>query len=243
MKIKIWLSRLSVLFFLSVAIYSFKHTKSISFEPLAGAWKIEDGNSEHVLIFAGNYYTYSNYDKSLKEVIQSRGGVWQVQNNEIITTTEFNSEEKEDVGKSNTIPYSVDANNLNLNVNGNQISLQRIDEGSGQLAGAWRITGRMQDGKLVPSASGARKTLKILSGTRFQWAAINPETKEFFGTGGGTYTFANGKYTENIEFFSRDSSRVGMSLSFDGKVENEEWHHSGLSSKGDPIHEIWSKVK
>jgi hypothetical protein len=63
------------------------------------------------------------------------------------------------------------------------------------------------------------------------------------GTGGGTYTFANGKYTEHIEFFSRDSSRVGAALTFDGKLENGDWHHSGLSSKGDPIYEVWSRKK
>jgi hypothetical protein len=122
--------------------------------------------------------------------------------------------------------------------------LKRLDNGSAALAGIWRITSRMQDGKVTPiHQTGARQTYKILSGTRFQWAAINPETKEFSGTGGGTYTFSNGKYTENIDFFSRDSSRVGASLSFEGKLENGEWHHSGLSSKGDKIYEIWSRVK
>jgi hypothetical protein len=53
----------------------------------------------------------------------------------------------------------------------------------------------------------------------------------------------NGKYTENILFFSRDNSRVGAQLTFDGKIEDGNWHHSGLSSKGDPIYEIWSRVK
>src|SRR5699024_10178010 len=110
--------------------------------------------------------------------------------------------------------------------------------------GDWRITGRMQDGKVQAiHQSGTRKTVKILSGTRFQWAAIDPGTKEFFGTGGGTYTFRNGKYTENIEFFSRDSSRVGASLTFDGKIESDGWHHSGLSSRGDKIYEVWNKTK
>lgn len=88
-----------------------------------------------------------------------------------------------------------------------------------------------------------RKTLKLLSGTRFQWMAINPATKEFFGTGGGTYTFTNGKYTEHIEFFSRDSTRVGASLTFDGNVKDEVWNHSGKSSKGDPLNELWTKEK
>ncbi len=98
-----------------------------------------------------------------------------------------------------------------------------------------------RDGKMNEMKPGPRKTLKILSGTRFQWAAINTDTKEFFGTGGGTYTFKDGKYTENIEFFSRDNSRVGASLSFDGKVDGKRWHHSGKSSKGDPIAEVWTR--
>ena len=53
----------------------------------------------------------------------------------------------------------------------------------------------------------------------------------------------NGKYTEHIEFFSRDSSRVGASLRFDGKLENGEWHHSGLSSTGEKIYETWGRVE
>ena len=102
----------------------------------------------------------------------------------------------------------------------------------------------MQERNLVSiHQSGPRKTLKILTGTRFQWFAINPGTKEFSGTGGGTYTFVNGQYTENILFFSRDNSRTGAQLTFDGKLENGQWHHSGLSSKGDKIYEVWGKVE
>lgn len=90
--------------------------------------------------------------------------------------------------------------------------------------------------------TGTRKTLKILTGKRFQWFAIDPATNGFSGTGGGTYTFMNGKYVENIEFFSRDASRIGASLSFDDHLDNGEWHHTGLSSKGAKIYEVWSKV-
>ena len=99
----------------------------------------------------------------------------------------------------------------------------------------------MVDGKIEKGTPGARKTMKILSGTRFQWIAYNNETKEFFGTGGGTYTTANDKYTESIEFFSRDSSRVGAKLEFDFSLIEGDWRHRGKSSKGDPIDEIWSK--
>jgi len=45
---------------------------------------------------------------------------------------------------------------------------------------------------------------------------------------------------KKLLFFSGDGSRVGASLSFDYEIIENEWHHSGLSSKGKPIHEIWS---
>ncbi|MCK5105463.1 MAG: hypothetical protein KAR17_21715, partial [Cyclobacteriaceae bacterium] len=78
------------------------------------------------------------------------------------------------------------------------------------------------------------------SGTRFQWIAYNSETKEFMGTGGGTFTTKDGKYIENIDFFSRDNSRVGASLEFEYELKGNDWHHKGFSSRGDPIYEIWS---
>ena len=60
------------------------------------------------------------------------------------------------------------------------------------------------------------------------------------GTGGGTYTTTNGVYSENIEFFSRDDSKVGLSLKFNYKLINNEWHHNGFSSEGDVINETWT---
>ncbi|MFM9075003.1 MAG: membrane or secreted protein, partial [Bacteroidota bacterium] len=57
---------------------------------------------------------------------------------------------------------------------------------------------------------------------------------------GGTYTTVDGAYTETLEFFSRDNSRVGSSLNFQFRIEEGRWRHSGLSSKGEPIDEYWS---
>jgi hypothetical protein len=42
-------------------------------------------------------------------------------------------------------------------------------------------------------------------------------------------------------FFSRDDKRVGASLSFDAKVTDNQWSHSGKSSTGNKINEIWTK--
>jgi hypothetical protein len=102
------------------------------------------------------------------------------------------------------------------------------------------MSGRVRNGqKQLRDTNRPRKTMKILSGTRFQWIAYNTETKKFMGTGGGTYTTKNGNYNENIEFFSRDNSKSGLKLKFDYEIIDNQWNHKGFSSKGDPLHEIW----
>jgi hypothetical protein len=158
-----------------------------------------------------------------------------------VTKIEFNTIDKDQVGQLITYSFSVNKNKLNSDISGKKASWELLDKGEGAMSGTWRMSGRKTDGKIVMSPPRARKTLKVLTGTKFQWVAINAETKEFFGTGGGSYSFINEKYTENIEFFSRDNSRVGASLSFDGKLVDGNWHHSGLSSTGNSIYEVWTK--
>ena len=211
---------------------------------LDGAWRLKNGNEEQVLLFAGGYFTHTVYNKAGKQFIQARGGVYTMNKDKLTISYEFDTKDKEQVGRSVSYTLGLQNNQLTTNINQNQEIWNRIDEGRTGLAGLWKITARQQEGKMVPiHQAGTRKTVKILTSSRFQWAAIDPGTKQFMGTGGGTYTFSNGKYTENIEFFSRDSSRVGSALSFDGKVENGDWHHRGASSKGYPIYEVWSRSK
>ena len=57
----------------------------------------------------------------------------------------------------------------------------------------------------------------------------------------GSYLRYKNSDSENIEFFSRDSTRIGMNLEFEYSLENGNWNHKGFSSKGNPINEIWSK--
>ncbi|WP_295118111.1 hypothetical protein [uncultured Chitinophaga sp.] len=215
-------------------------------QSLDGAWELKDSSPGVTvsLIIEGNYFMQSVYNESEKAFVQSFGGTLKkAGNSDLEVKMDFNTENKEQVGQTFTVSYSLSGSTLSVVINGDAQEWTRKDDGSGPLAAVWRISAREQEGKMNEMKPGARKTLKILSGGRFQWAAINTETGEFFGTGGGTYTFKDGKYTENIKFFSRDGTRVGMSLTFDGKVEGDNWHHSGLSSKGEKISEIWTKVK
>jgi hypothetical protein len=208
-----------------------------------GAWETKIDQGKLVMIIADNYMSAAHYDHSGKKFLATHGGrITAVTDKEMTLVTEFNSAAKEQVGKAMIVGISVSNDKLSMTHDGETMQFTRLDEGGKSLSGNWRITQREQNGQLTPiHTTGARKTIKILSSTRFQWAAINTETGEFSGTGGGTYTFKDGIYTENIEFFSRDSSRVGMSLSFNGKLDKNDWYHSGKSSKGDPINEVWSR--
>ena len=222
---------LSIVLFLS-SIFSETNVQ----QQIQGAWK----SNEVIVIISGNYFAYTTFTSS--EFVNAYGGSWKIEGSNMVVTFEFNTEDPEMVGTSTSFRISVDGNSFFVN----DAILKRVDDGSpGKLAGTWLFSNRMRDGKLGSprSADNPRKTMKILSGTRFQWIAYNVDTKEFMGTGGGTYTTIDGKYTENIDFFSRDNSRVGASLVFDYERKNDEWHHKGFSSKGDPIYEIWSLRK
>ncbi len=227
------------LLFFSAAIYPNVFGQKL----MTGAWQLKQGTTEEIIIFQDGYFSHSVYDKTKKNFVSTNGGIYKPGDKTIKLLTEFDTRSKDNVGQEVSFSYKVVGKQMHADITGKIQPWTKVDDGKNELAGVWRITGRMADGKINQMQRGDRKTLKILSGTRFQWMAINPATKEFFGTGGGTYTFENGKYTEYIEFFSRDSARVGAVLTFDGKVNGNVWNHSGKSSKGDSLNEVWTKEK
>lgn len=238
-----------ITFFSVVAIGLFHCNVQAQTDPLAGAWHNQEGDREQVVVFVDGYFSHSTFDVKNKTFISTRGGTYGTDGNTVTVTWQYDTEKaaggtpaEEWVGQSSRFGYTA-GNALTINLSDGDKEFRRLDNNNGSLAGVWRITGRQQADDMGTMPLRDRRTLKILTGTRFQWAAINVKTGEFSGTGGGTYTFENGKYTENIDFFSRNNDRVGASLTFDGKVENGQWHHSGLSSAGDPIYEIWSKLE
>ena len=214
-----------------------------------GAWKLGKGDETVMLLVAENYFMQTTYTPT--RFVSTRGGVWKQDGNKVTITIEFDSADSTNVGKSNTAELASGNNQLAVIRPGEQQVFTRVDEVSEQtpMASLWRITARANEaGVVTPMQRGTRKTLKLLTGSRFQWAAINPQTKQFSGTGGGTYTLANGgpanrKYTETIDFFSRDNSRVGKTLTFDNKLNDNDWLHTGLSSTGGKVSEVWSKEK
>lgn len=210
-----------------------------------GAWeghhKSENGEQlKSVVIFSDGYQVISTYDSITGKFISTNGGTWKLIGDTMTEKVEFDTNNPERVGTE--VSFEVFINDSIMGIVGSEMKYKRIDSGGpGKLQGAWLMSGRIRDGETqLRDTNRPRKTMKILSGTRFQWIAYNTETKQFMGTGGGTYTTTNGEYAENIEFFSRDDAKVGTNLKFNYSLIDIKWHHTGLSSKGDPIHEIWS---
>jgi len=219
-------------FVLIVWVNTFTDNISNNQKDIIGAWNSDNG----ILILTGGFFSYTEFTAT--EFKFTKGGSWLEENSTITFKYEYHTKDTSKIGTELRLQVEAQSKSLKM---GNQ-NYTRLDDGTpGQPSGTWLFHNRIRVGKLgnPRPADNPRKTMKILSGTRFQWIAYNVKTKSFSGTGGGTYTTKDGKYTENIDFFSRDNSRTGASLEFEYEIKEDEWHHQGTSSKGDPIYEIW----
>jgi len=222
---------------------------SIKSQSLIGSWELTLENKfgikeKQIVIFSSNgFHSISIFNSETGEFIYTKGGTWELNGDDLTEKVEFDTGNPERVGSEVTFKIILKKNSIT--VPDMSRTWKRIDNGKpGKLEGAWLMSGRYRDGKKqTRSIDRPRKTMKLLSGKRFQWIAYNTETKQFMGTGGGTYTTKDGVYSENIEFFSRDNSKAGLKLQFDFEIVDGEWNHKGFSSKGDPLHEIWVKRK
>ncbi|MGB0777994.1 MAG: hypothetical protein ACPGR7_08205 [Flavobacteriaceae bacterium] len=191
--------------------------------------------------FVDHYFVVTAYNPINKVFYYTYGGAFYTDQGKFKSNVSFSHEAPMAFAAKISHHYKLEPNKLSLM--GLAEGLERIDQSmNGELSQTWIITGRKVNGEMTTRQIGARKTLKILTDRQFQWIAFNEESGDFRGTGGGNYSAKNGVYTEHIKFFSRDSSRVGQSLKFQYAKDGENWIHSGMSSKGKPIYEIWSPL-
>ena len=216
--------------------------QNINAKDIIGAWGYGPAENRTVMINTDKVFAVATYDLPGKKFISSYGGTWRIDGNRLIKNIEWNSADSQQVG--NEITEDVQIKGGKLVVKQNNETWNRLDDGKpGELMGAWIITGSFSNDKLSKRANPfyPRRTMKILSGKHFQWIAYNVVTKRFIDTGGGTYTTANGKYTENIEFFTKTAESVGKTLVFDYSFVDGDWRHRGQKSTGGPMDEGWSR--
>lgn len=241
---KIHIKPLTTIFLSTAAIVLLCSLKAIKADTkdIVGAWGYGPSEKRTVMINTDKVFSIATYDIAGKKFISSSGGTWRLEGNKLIKNIEWNSNDSLQVGKE--ITEDVQIANEKLVVKQNNETWNRLDDGKpGQLMGAWVITGNFSNDKVSkrPNPFFPRRTMKILSGKYFHWIAYNVATKTFMNAGGGTYTTDNGKYTENIEFFTKTSESVGKSLTFDYSFLNGDWRHKGQKSTGGAMDECWSK--
>lgn len=199
-----------------------------------------EGTLVHELKIDDTYFVATVYQKNPAKFIKTQGGFYTVDGNKLKVKLEFNSNFQEDSVKE--LAYSFTQNNKELKLEASTAKrYKKSSESPKDLNGKWIITGR--GGQSFDKAEvfkKPRKTMKFLLNGHFQWIAFNSDTFQFSGTGGGTYETKDGTYIEKIAYFSRDDSRVGAALDFKYEIKNGDWHHSGKSSKGVDIYEVWS---
>tara|TARA_B100000963_G_scaffold240466_1_gene210369 strand:+ start:38290 stop:38835 length:546 start_codon:yes stop_codon:yes gene_type:complete len=173
------------------------------------------------------YYVETQFTTKPNQFIKTIGGFYKKEGNLLRVNLEFNSNFSQDSLKHILIEK--------------QEGWEKISKKTLPLQGKWLMAGRINgEEKRRRDTNRPRKTMKILLGGYFQWIAYDTKRFSFYGAGGGTYRATAGTYTENIDYFSRDNNKVGISLGFEYVKKGTDWFHKGFSSKGDPLHEIWT---
>ena len=182
----------------------------------------------HRILMDEEYFVETQYIEEPPQFLLTRGGFYELKDKHFMVNLEFNSKFEQDGMKQMNIESSVK-------------TWDKISKPQLELDGKWLMAGRVSNNKEQRrDITRPRKTMKFLKDGFFQWIAFNTETFQFFGSGGGYYSAEEERYTEHIEYFSRNNTSVGRILPFEYSVSGLDWHHQGFSSKGDPIHEIWS---
>ena len=217
---------------------------SLYAQPQPGVYRATEnttgGTRNHLLFLSSNYLIHTAYESNPAHFLGTSGGFYEMNEDSLQISLEFDADFAH--LENTKFAWSYGYSDGKLILNGNE-DLPYIQEPQLEQAldGAWLFATRGPDtGQERRGDQSPRKTLKMLMDGYFQWIAYNSETFEFFGTGGGRYAAVEGNYIEMIQFFSRDDSRVGAELNFNFERMGNDWHHTGLNSKGEPLYEIWS---
>jgi hypothetical protein len=239
------------IFFCALAILTFS-ALGVGAQKLVGAWKLVSYNGkpvadECIKIYSDEYFMFAVH-KTDGDFIKAGGGTYKAGGMEYTEVPDFYTSDSTMVRTSLIYSLSLKKDELTLSRkdDGDVETWKKVDNESSPLSGAWRFGARVNDQGEAGERRGAaspRQTMKILSGNYFQWAAFNYETRQCSGTGGGNYRLQEGQYTESIRFFSRDNSRVGKSLTFECRIDKADWYHKGKGTTGNPVSEVWEKVK
>jgi hypothetical protein len=213
-----------------------------------GAWMSESVDKgrpvTQILIVSDTYFTTASFVTKDHHFLSTSGGTYKMEGEKMTVTIEFHSPDHYQVGKQHVLHAKPTETGYKLVARDGMVlgDWKRIDAGNkSQLAGLWYAAAYRNEAGDTIRTDYKVKTIKILSDTRFQWIAFDTISRKFVATAGGTYSITQTGYMESLEFYANADDKAGKSLGFRYKLEGTKWTHTGKSSQGMPLYELWSK--
>ncbi len=103
------------------------------------------------------------------------------------------------------------------------------------LLGSWELVSYIAEGDTTGQWSSYGDEIlyqKHITPTHFTWFRYNTTEDQLEGIGGGTYSYQDGIYTENIEFFlPPGSNELGQAIPFTVQFDGDTWLHKGYAKE------------
>ncbi len=194
-------------------------------DPLIGAWSGQDSRDgraiEVVVIFTAAHQVAVWFDPVDGEVVHTNGGLWSRSGTRVTEIVEFDSDNPGRVGSS--VSFDVDLSDTELSIVGSDMRLTRVDGGDqGRLEGAWLLFERLEAGRWIASESSLR-TVRLMSGERFQQVVYDPESGRLVSTLGGTYVTGRDELVETVEFRRSPPNAGGPQVRYSLRQDAGNW--------------------
>ena len=92
---------MAVIFFLT----GFSQVITVSSTTVTGAWHLQKGSVEQVLVFQDGYFSHTVFDKTNKKFVSTYGGIYKTDGNGLKLLLEFDTRSTEGIGKEKSFTH------------------------------------------------------------------------------------------------------------------------------------------
>ena len=163
---------MAIRFFLLCFFVASSTILSIGQALTTSAWKLENpDNTTEILLFSGDYFTWTKHSTDKGAFLWTKGGKWRMDGKKMMLEYEFHTTTPDLVGTIESIQAKAKNQQLKLKKFGKWMA---IEEATSPLTNPYLFSGRKRNGELQRrDTDRPRKTMKVLTDTRFQWIAYN----------------------------------------------------------------------
>ena len=232
------------LFLWLIAYSCLQHSWARDNADLQGPWGKEENGVKTLVLITDSLISVAAYNENEKQFLYTWGGTYVMQDGQIRLQYEWHSKDSNLVNTISFFSLQFQKRSTQLNIGNELKGLRTLGKNkSGELQGAWIISGNYTDGvvRKRPNPFYPRRTMKIIVGDYFQWVSYNVVNKKFFDAGGGKQSHGNGQYSEQIAYFTKTAASVGKQLLYTYALNGDDWRHTGQKSTGGLLDECWTR--